>query len=99
MTKYGRWWAVALLAALLAACAAPRSDQGQGGSTGPTPQVVVNVGTNGGVTVTNTTAPTAAPASNAQASQTATAEIKPAVGTDAIKAAVPGGVTTTPTVR
>lgn len=95
MTKTG--WLLLLVA--LAACAAPKSDQGQGGSTGAIPQQVTNIAFHGPITVTNNGIPTAAPASNAQASQTATAEIKPAVGTDAIKAAVPGGVTTTPTVR
>lgn len=73
----------------LVSCAAPASDQGQGGSTGATPMVVVNIGTGGGITTTNTSAPTAAPASSASAAQTATNDTKPAVGTDAIKAAVP----------
>lgn len=79
-----------LVALFLAACAAPASDQGQGGSTGATPLVVVNIGTGGGVEVSQTSAPTAAPASSASAAQTATNDVRPAVGTDAIKAAVPG---------
>jgi hypothetical protein len=87
--------AVLLVAALaLGGCAAPASDQGQGGSTGqvPTVQNIINIGTGGGVTANpaSTVAPTAAPASSASAAQTATTDVKPAIGTDAIKAAVPG---------
>lgn len=81
---------LALLAVLaLVSCAAPASDQGQGGSTGgvPTNQTVINF--NGPVHVESLANPTAAPASSAQATQTATNDVKPAVGTDAIKAVVP----------
>jgi hypothetical protein len=93
---------VGTVAALLCAvsCAAPKSDQGQGqgGSTGATPQslVVINIGTGGGVSTSTTSAPTAAPAatSAAQSSQTATTDTQPnlSVGTDAIKAVVPAVV-------
>ena len=79
-----------VLLACLVSCAAPASDQGQGGSTGPTPMVVVNIGTGGGISTTNTSAPTAAPASSASAAQTATNDVKPALGTDAVKAVVDG---------
>ena len=80
-----------ILCLTLVSCAAPASDQGQGGSTGATPLVVINIGTGGGVNTTNTSVPTAAPASSASAAQTATNEVKPAVGTDAIEAATGAG--------
>jgi len=88
-----------LCSMLVTACAAPASSQGtagQGGSTGATPQVIVYIGTGGGIQTTNTSNPTAAPAasSTATSDQAATNDVKPAVGTDAIKAATPvlGGV-------
>lgn len=84
---------VVLAALMLTACANPQAQQGtagQGGSTGPTPAVVIYIGSDHG-TVTVTSAPTAAPAaaSTATAAQTATNDVKPAVGTDAVKALAP----------
>ena len=79
----------------LASCAAPNSDQGQGqgGSTGAAPLVVINVGTGGGVEVTNTSFPTAAPSaeSAAKSHQAATNDVKPTVaaGDKAIEAVSP----------
>lgn len=67
------------IAFLLAACAAPASDQGQGGSNGPLPQNVTNIVFHGDVNVTQTGAPAAAPSSAASASQTATTDVKPNV--------------------
>lgn len=80
-------WKILVTMLTLTGCAMPAADQGQGGSTGATPLVVINVGTGGGVTVTNTSAPTAAPASSASSAQSATNDVKPAVGDSAIKAA------------
>jgi hypothetical protein len=86
---------VVLLAALLTACASPRSDQGQGqgGTTGPQPFVTVSVVFQGPVRVESTGAPTAAPSatSAATATQPSTATATPALnlGDSAIKAVVP----------
>lgn len=63
----------------LAACAAPTSDQGQGGSTGEVPQNVTNIVFHGDVNVTQTGAPAAAPSSSAKSDQAATNDIKPDV--------------------
>lgn len=85
-----------LIALALAGCAAPAAKQGesnQGGSTGLAPVVTVNVTFQGDVKVDSTSVPTAAPASSsdAQATQTATADVKPtaAVGDSAIDAIKP----------
>jgi len=86
---------LALVASILVACAAPAAQQGtagQGGSTGPTPAVVIYIGSDHG-TVTVTSAPTAAPAaaSTATATQPSTATVTPSanLGDSAIKAVVP----------
>lgn len=84
---------VPFLVAALAACASPRSDQGQGqgGATGPVPtnQVVINF--NGPVHVESLATPTAAPSATSAAKneQTAPVSVTPAVGDSAIEALKP----------
>jgi len=93
MTRFGTT-ILSLLCALAAGCAATDSAQGaadQGGSVGPTPTVVINIGTGGGIETMITPTPTAAPAASsaAEATQTATqstdASVDPAAVTDAVK--------------
>ena len=95
MRMIGRLAGLGLMVVYVAACASPQASQGtagQGGSTGGTPTVVVYIGSDNG-TVTVTQAPTAAPAASSSATATQpttqTTDVKPAVGTDAVKALQP----------
>ena len=86
MSNY--WYLLALASSALAGCAATEAQQGeatQGGSNGPVPTVVINIGTQDG-TVTISNSPTAAPAakSEAQAKQEAKQETKPKVDPKAV---------------
>lgn len=86
--------ALAFLAVLSAGCAVPSANQGQqgqGGSTGPAPQYLVSFSFSGPVTVTSTSAPTAAPAATSgnEAKQDAKADGQLALGDSAIKSLLP----------